>query len=114
MSDRDRVIIDKMIKYCQDSIKYVSGLSFEEFSSSELYLTFSIFALSQLGELVPRLGEDVRNRYIEIPWNAIRSLRNKIVHEYDGIQYRVVWDTLTGDIPALIRHLQSIKGSDSL
>lgn len=83
MSGKDRIIVGKMIKYCEDSIKHIGSLSFEEFSSNELVLTFSIFSLSQLGELAAKLSEEVKLNHSEIPWNALKSIRNRIVHDYD-------------------------------
>ncbi|NSW90953.1 MAG: DUF86 domain-containing protein [Firmicutes bacterium] len=96
MSSNDKAIINKMIKYCKDSVKYINinSLEFEEFTNNELYLTFSIFALSQLGELAAKVSEEMKAEFNEIPWNAIKSMRNKIVHDYDGVRYKVIWDTL--------------------
>ena len=108
MSGKNETIIQKMIKYCEDSIKYIDGLDFESFSENELVLTFSIFSLSQLGELASKLEDDMKLAHSEIPWNAVRSIRNRIVHDYDGVQYRIIWDTLKNDIPPLIEKLRSI------
>ena len=108
MSGKDNIVLCKMIKYCEDSIKYIDGLNFESFSANELVLTFSIFSLSQLGELVVNLSEEVKLQHNEIPWNALKSIRNRIVHDYDGVQYRIIWDTLKDDIPTLIKQLRSI------
>jgi len=108
MSNNDNDTISKMIKYCIDSAKYTSGMEFEEFNNNELYLTFSVFALSQLGELVSRLSEEIKAEYDEIPWNAIKSIRNRIVHDYEGVQYRIIWDTIKDDIPELIKEFEII------
>lgn len=108
MSGKDKLVLGKMVKYCEDSVKYIEGLDFDEFSSNELVLTFSIFSLSQLGELVTNLSDEVKSNHGDIPWNAIRSIRNRIVHDYDGVQYRVIWDTLVNDIPPLIEKLRNI------
>ena len=108
MSEKDKIIIEKVIKYCEDSIKYVGEMDFESFSNNELVLTFSIFSLSQLGELVSKLDDEIKLKNSHVPWSAIRSIRNRIVHDYDGIQYRIIWDTLTDDIPPLIKKLQKI------
>ena len=108
MNEKDKLILGKMIRYCEDSIKYIKGLDFDSFSSNELILTFSIFSLSQLGELVAKLSDEVKASNSDIPWNALKSIRNRIVHDYDGIQYRVIWDTLVNDIPPLIEKLRSI------
>jgi len=109
MSDKDKVVLRKMIKYCEDSIKYISDMDFDSFSSDELVLTFSIFSLSQLGELVSMLSDDVKSENSAIPWAAIKSIRNRIVHNYDGVQQRVIWDTLINDIPVLIEQLCDIQ-----
>jgi uncharacterized protein with HEPN domain len=109
MSGKDKIVIEKMIKYCEDSIKYIKTLDFNSFSSDELILTFSIFSLSQLGELAANLSKETKSNHEEIPWNAIRSIRNRIVHDYDGVQYRIIWDTLQNDIPTLIEQLRKIK-----
>ena len=109
MSDKDEIILEKMIKYCEDSIKYINDMDFDSFSSDELVLTFSIFSLSQLGELVTTLSEETKSKNSDIPWAAIKSIRNRIVHNYDGVQQRVIWDTLVGDIPSLIEQLRNIK-----
>jgi uncharacterized protein with HEPN domain len=52
-----------MIKYCEDSIKYIKESDFESFSENELIFTFSIFSLSQLGELVALLSEEIKMEY---------------------------------------------------
>ena len=108
MSGKDRIVLGKMIKYCEDSIKYIKDMDFDSFSSNELVLTFSIFSLSQLGELVTTLSKELKITHDEIPWNAIRSIRNRVVHDYDGVQYRIIWDTLINDIPPLINKLRNI------
>ena len=108
MKSKDKIIVGKMIKYCNDSIKYVSDSDFENFSNNELHLTYSVFALSQLGELSTKLDKDFKEKKNAIPWNALRSIRNRIVHDYDGVQHRVLWDTLTNDIPKLITQLEEI------
>ena len=108
MSVKDNIVLGKMVKYCEDAVKYIGGMDFEAFSANELILTFSIFSLSQLGELVTSLSNEVKLRHNEIPWNAIRSIRNRIVHDYDGVQYRVIWDTLVNDIPTLTQQLRNL------
>ena len=109
MRDKDKIIIEKMIRYCNDSTKYIKDIDFETFNHNELYLTFSMFSLLQFGELVSVLSDEVKLKYDDMPWNAIKSIRNRIVHGYDGVQYRNIWDTLVNDIPNLIDRLSAIK-----
>lgn len=103
-----RVVLEKMVRYCDDAVKYARGLSYEAFAENELYLTFSVFSLSQLGELANRLDSDFYQRYPDIPWLALRGIRNRIVHDYEGVQFRVLWDVITRDIPLLRGQLSAM------
>ena len=106
--NRNEIIIKKMIKYAQDSTKYLSNMSYEDFISDERTLVFSIFNLSQLGELVANIDKALRNKYSNIPWNDIKGIRNRVVHDYDGVQYRIIWNILTKNIQPLIEKLDAI------
>jgi len=108
MKGKDEIVIEKMIKYCKDSVKYVEGLDYDAFVGNELVLTFSIFSLSQLGELASKLSNELKQQHIEVPWDNLRGIRNRIVHDYDGVQHRIIWDSLKNDIPTLIKQLRNI------
>jgi len=83
----DASIFGRMLKYCDDAVKYAAGAEYEDFIKNELHLTFSAFSLSQLGEMAGRLGEDFSAKYPQIPWRAIRGMRNRIVHDYDNVTF---------------------------
>lgn len=108
MPGNEKVIFEKMLKYCGDARKYAQDLSYEEFAANELYLTFSVFALSQLGEFANRIGDDFRQKYAHLPWQALRGIRNRIVHDYEGVKFHVLWDVITRDIPLLEAQLREI------
>lgn len=59
-----------------------------------------------LGEAANRVTAAGRARYTEIPWPKIVSTRNRIIHEYDAVNYDVVWDIATLEVPALIAALE--------
>ena len=106
-SKKNKIIITKMIKYAQDSIKYLNSICYEDLIEDERTLVFSVFSLSQLGELVTKIDKSLRDKYINIPWNDIKSIRNRVVHDYEGVQYRIVWNILTKQIQPLIKDLDA-------
>ena len=108
MSGNEKIVLQKMLKYCRDAGKYAQGISYEEFIANELYLTFSVFALSQLGELANRLGDSFYRKYPDLPWQALRGIRNRIVHDYEGVKFQVLWDVITKNLPAFEAQLQEI------
>ena len=110
------VTLEKMLKHCQNATKYAQGITFDEFVHNELYLTFTVFSLSQLGELATVLSTrtDCCMRYSELPWVAMRSLRNHIVHDYDGLRLSNIWSTIHDDIPVLQEQLSEILRTISI
>lgn len=105
---KERLILQKMIAYARDSEKYVRPLTFEEYQADEKTMVFAVFNLCQLGELVNRLDDDFRSCHTDIPWNQIKALRNRVVHNYEGIIHQTVWNIVQNDVPTLIENLSKL------
>ena len=54
-----------------------------------------------MGEVVKEISEDTRNAHPTIPWKSIRGMRNRIVHDYENIDYTVLWSTIKTSLPEL-------------
>jgi uncharacterized protein with HEPN domain len=110
MRDRDREVIKKMMKYCYD----IDFLMRKYNSELEAYKTDISFQYScnmciiQIGELVSRLSEDFIESHPQIPWYAIKGMRNLHAHDYERVDLDIVWNTLTEDIPDLLDKLDII------
>lgn len=65
-----------------------------------------------IGEAASRVNPDFRNKYPEIEWNRLRGFRNRIVHEYFGIDYEIVWEIIESYIDQLIERLNTIIDRD--
>ncbi len=110
MAANVRLLFEKMLLHCENAEKYAQNISYTDFVQNELYLTFAVFSLSQLGELASVLDNrtNCREQYPNLPWRAMKSLRNNIVHDYDGLRLNVVWSTIHDDIPILKKQLSDI------
>jgi uncharacterized protein with HEPN domain len=53
-------------------------------------LTFSVFSLSQLGELASKADQELCEKFKDIPWQALRGIRNRIVHDYEGVKFTIL------------------------
>ena len=54
-----------------------------------------------IGEATRRISREFQNEHPEIPWAEMTGMRNKLVHDYDDIDWELVWDTVTADFPKL-------------
>jgi uncharacterized protein with HEPN domain len=78
---------------------FVNGISFDEFCEDPktCYAVITCFAV--IGEASRLISDSVRSAYTDIPWNQMRRMRNVLVHEYDRIDYEIVWRTIQNDHP---------------
>lgn len=61
-----------------------------------------------VGEAVKRLSDQTRSRRPEIPWKRIAGMRDKMIHEYFGVDHRLVWDVVEQQLPDLLRAIESL------
>ena len=106
---RDKIIVDKMLRYADKVCAYCKDMSYKEFRGNELLVEACVFNLSQIGELVSKMNDTFREENRQIAWEEIYGLRNRIVHDYEGVNLRLIWEIIAEDIPALRRELTAIK-----
>lgn len=81
--------------------KFIEGLTYETFREDEKTAFAVVRALEVIGEAVKNIPESLRNKYPDIPWKEMAGMRDKLIHEYFGVKYEVVWDTVKTEIPEL-------------
>ena len=108
MKNKEYMSLKKMIEYINKALKHTEGCSFETFSRNEEKVDATVFAISQIGELVKNITKETMERYNNIEWIIIKNLRNKIVHDYEGINLNLIWDIITDDIIQLKMDLEKI------
>ena len=108
MKNKEYMSLKKMIEYINKALKYTEGCIFESFSDNEEKVDATVFAISQIGELVKNISKETMEKYPNIEWIVIKNLRNKIVHDYEGIKLNFIWDIVTNDIIQLKVNLEEI------
>jgi uncharacterized protein with HEPN domain len=90
------------------AIDFSAGLNYEAFSRDEKTIYAVIRAVEVIGEAATNIPEDIRSHYAEIPWREIKGMRNKLVHQYFGINMEVVWQTIQEDLPMIINVIDTV------
>ena len=109
MRENEKALLGKIKTYAAQAIQFKGDMEFPEFSCDAKTISACVFTLSQIGELVSRLDDEFYERFPHIPWRKIRGMRNKIVHDYEGIQLNIVWDVLMEFLPELIEDIEELE-----
>jgi uncharacterized protein with HEPN domain len=89
-------------------LKYTQGLSFEDFLTDDKTIDAVVRNFEIIGEASLRIDEDFRLENPQIEWKKLRGFRNRIVHDYFGIDYEIVWSILTEDLEELVFQLDQL------
>ncbi len=108
MKSKDRIIIQKVIRYIEDIEQYIAGLEAKDFLDDKKTITACAFTVSQIGEIVKEITSDTMKQYNLIPWNSIKGMRNRIVHDYENVDLSVLWGTIKQSLPELKEQLKDI------
>ena len=102
------VYLDDILDAMGKAEMFVLGMSYEQFED-DLRTHFAVTrALEIVGEATRRLPVSFREQYPHIPWQDMAGMRDKIIHGYDNVNLRIVWDVVTRDIPDVKPQIQQI------
>jgi uncharacterized protein with HEPN domain len=108
MSKRDNVLlIHDMIESVQKIMTYTRDMSFDQFKGDSKTVDAVIRNFEVIGEAANRLTENYKNNNPEIEWSHLRGFRNRIVHEYFGIDLEIVWHIIEENLPELLTVLKN-------
>ncbi|MBM4161489.1 MAG: DUF86 domain-containing protein [Ignavibacteria bacterium] len=99
-------------KHIRDSIAkiqaYTKSLNKASFLKDTLVQDAVIRQIEIIGEATKRLSEEIRAQHAGIPWQDISGMRNKLIHDYFGVDIEKVWLTVRDDIPLLKKEISGI------
>ena len=80
----------------------------DEFLEDKKTMSACAFSVSQIGELAKLVSEETQAKYNDIPWTAIKGMRNRIVHDYENVNLMVLWATIEKSLPELKINLEKV------
>jgi uncharacterized protein with HEPN domain len=90
------------------AVEYLEKISFDEFIQNTAIQDAVIRRIEIIGEAANRIGEQSKKKYDHLPWIEMKGMRNLLIHEYDEIDLKEVWNTVKNDLPALIIEMEKI------
>lgn len=109
MSKREpKLLISDMLESCNKILQYTDNMDFEAFCNDSKTLDAVIRNFEIIGEAANRLPEDFKDEHNNIDWHRIRGFRNRIVHDYIGIDFGIVWEIRNNYLRPLIDMLNTL------
>ena len=97
-----------ILSACRKIESIVAATSEDLFLRDEVLPATVLHHLTVIGEAITRLSLELRDCHTEVPWRQIIAVRHRIVHAYFDLDWQILWDAATVDLPELRRQVLNI------
>ncbi len=105
----DQYYVEKIRTDLKFVIDHTAGKTKEEVEADELLIDSIMFRIIQISENNGKLTDQFKAAHADVPWLAIKGMRNRIVHEYGRMDLTVVYDTVIRGMPEMYEKLKEIR-----
>lgn len=81
--------------------QFIAGMTWAQFAQDQKTIYAVVRAFEIIGEAAKKVPPSVRKRHAKVPWKQMAGMRDKLIHEYFGVNYQVLWKTAKEDIPSI-------------
>ncbi len=101
-----------LIKHILDEIEFVlfntKDKSYDQVFEDNILNRAIIRSLEIIGEASKKINPDFKSQYVQVDWKAMAGTRDKLIHDYFGVDYDIVWDIIKNELPDLFSELKRI------
>jgi len=102
----------ELLQHIKDEVTYLKNaskdLTFDNFVTNETLIRAFTRSLEIIGEATKKIPDSFKSRYPDIPWRQIAGMRDKLIHDYFGIDFNIVWDVIQNKLSELDVYLERI------
>ena len=105
----DQQYIQDIIDSIAIIVEYTKGMEYDDLIEDRKTVDAVVRNLEIIGEAANQMSKKVKDQYVDIPWEKMVSMRNKVIHEYSGIDLQILWQTIKEDLPDLRERIKKVK-----
>ncbi len=106
--EQNIVRLRHLLDYAREAVSLGKGKSRADLDTDCLLNLALVRLVEIVGEAASSVSRDMQSQYPQIPWSQIVSTRNRLIHGYDFLDFDILWQTITEDLPELIAILEKI------
>lgn len=108
MSKRNwKILFEDIIESINKIEAYTRELTFEDFAQSSIVIDAVVRNMEIIGEASKNIPEEIQNKFHDIPWQKIKGIRNRIVHEYFSVDITIIWFIVQNELSLIKSSLQN-------
>jgi uncharacterized protein with HEPN domain len=108
MFEDDEIRLKHILDAAREAVSFTENRSREDLDSDRKLNLSLVRLLEIIGEAARGITEEFRQDHSELPWKSMAGMRDRLIHGYFDVNFDVVWETVTNDLPALIDKLEKI------
>lgn len=95
----NRMYFDDILLSIEKIEEYVSGMSYDDFIFDTKTVDAVIRNFEIIGEAAKNISQEIKDKFPEVPWMEMYMMRNKVSHEYFGVDHEIIWDVIKNHLP---------------
>ena len=106
---RDYTLYLKDILAAIESIEdFIAGMDLDTFQIDDKTTSAVMRKLEIIGEAVKQIPDEIRQKHSQVPWKEMAGMRDKLIHFYFGVDYHLVWKTITERLPQVKQEIRRV------
>jgi uncharacterized protein with HEPN domain len=112
MKRTEDLYLGDMLQYAREAQSLTARHDAESFEKDRMLQLAITYLVQIIGEAAANVSDERRAALPQLPWDQMRGMRHRIVHDYTRVSFRVVWDVVEHDLPQLIAALETLTPTE--